>query len=491
MDRLPSLVLRQLFDYFNVNEKLRLKRVCKSWKIKIESILDHDQMSLFVHLGHYPNNLKWSYQNDLVGYANSLKISNAKNPALTLAMFQRVRSLFLFKYYPGVEFELFKQLNCFENLEQLEIYKCEILSKSARLELRKLRILSIKKTKIGHQVELETPVLGVLIFWSQVRLIKFNYPERLRHLETLDFKLCTSQFTNLETLVCQNLCTDGDEFCSLDALHLKIIGSLASETSKLKAIQLVDLGCEDPINDELKRQRATLEKGGLKLTILTGFDNSRYCCWRGYKYPFEGQDPDDTKNEFQHLPDRISWFIDCEYSLVLRAFDPLPDGFLSKLPNIKYLKIKKAEDSAKLISFLNGCCYLRSLKIHDAGLDRQFYGRLCLINSLRRLKIRERNWPVDEFDWIGRLDNLKEIEFESDRLAVAFILAAFERCPHLERFRFKTFTFRVGSDMNRFELLRGGDGQHVLCLQTVVFFNTLPHLTSLLKKSSDAGHFIN
>ena len=133
------------------------------------------------------------------------------------------------------------------------------------MELKELKILSIKKAKIDHQLKLETPLFTALVFWSQIELLKFNYPNQLRHLETLDFMLRTDPFANLETLVCQEVCCDYEDFYSLDLFHLKVIKNLARGPSRLEDDQFVDLGFKDSIKDELKTQKK--QTGKMRLQI--------------------------------------------------------------------------------------------------------------------------------------------------------------------------------------------------------------------------------
>ena len=91
---------------------------------------------------------------------------------------------------------------------------------------------------------------------------------------------------------------------------------------------------------------------------------------------------------------------------------------------------------------------------------------------------REKLWSIDEFDLIGRLKNLKRSFSNPIGCRSPSSTMPSTNCKHLPLFRFQTF--RVAND--RFVLTRGSDGQHVQSLKTVVYFNTLPYLTNLLKK---------
>ena len=446
MNNLESLVLSNIFDYFNVNEKIKLTLVCKAWHEEIGMILNNDQDSLFIYLDYFPINSIWSNKNQLIKYRNSLNVSNIKNMDKVLEIFKNIKNLYIFKYFKKNEFEfLFKKLSNFKLLEQLEIYKCRIEFIGSKLDLPNLKNLIIKKTFINDQLELETPLLETFIFWSKVKLIKFNYLSKLKRLETLEYKLCRNQFKNLESIKCQDLCC-GD----LNNDHQILIKSLLNGETSLKEIHFNETNQRDLFYEELKRNKERLEKNGIKL-LISSLDNSMFCCWKGYQYPYKVYNCNQVdnyaskvRNDYPNIPYNLSWLIKCHYTYLTDSFTKrLPVNFFSKFTNIHTLRIKKLDDQTRLIEFMSGCKRLKRLELDCNELTEDFYGKLHFLNSIRHLMFGERTrLDFENYEWLNYLVNLSEIAVHSYyNPPVDLIKNAFDKCKHLKEFNYLNQNF--------------------------------------------------
>ena len=167
MNNLPSLVLNEMFSYLSIQEKIRMKQVCRNWKIELDN---YNITKLCIHLDAYPLNLNWSYTNNLISFSNTFQIKNSININLVIQRFKNLKKLFIFQLtsFDNCK-ELIKRLDEFADLIQLEIY--DVCFEAACLNLSKLKIISLKYSTFD-QIELNTPALDTLICYEKITKIK-------------------------------------------------------------------------------------------------------------------------------------------------------------------------------------------------------------------------------------------------------------------------------------------------------------------------------
>ena len=136
LDNLPSLALRQIFEFLSIDDLFRL-RVCKRLKSEIES-LNHED--LYLYQGPYHPHKRWYYPIRLVGYQNSFQVTSPLEficSPVCKKYFKNVKNLLIQHLPYGSEVSYESHLNDYEKLEQLELdcsFNCETVLKLPRLK---------------------------------------------------------------------------------------------------------------------------------------------------------------------------------------------------------------------------------------------------------------------------------------------------------------------------------------------------------------------
>lgn len=148
LTELPTLVLERTLDYLSYEDLFALRRTCKWWK---ELIDQRKFRRLILFIDAYPSPKRLFYSNQMVGYSNSLRITDLT--ALETANFQRtfanLHTLAIFYDPPTVDNLVshltidLALLDCYRQLEFLSIDLVGFVCGALR-NLQKLKVCYVK-----------------------------------------------------------------------------------------------------------------------------------------------------------------------------------------------------------------------------------------------------------------------------------------------------------------------------------------------------------
>lgn len=203
---LPVEIWTLIFnDYLTVEDLISVKHVCKKFysiikSLKIDSLLYYDKF--------LPYCQKWFFTYKAIDLRYRLKIDKDNELfelKLDRLLFSKINRLFIFSTI--FNFDFFRLINNFENLEQLELHQmtssCE---RECNLILSNLRTLSITGN-FNHHVNLYTALLKNLKITENIqKKITIYFPQTLKLfvIDMLDSDF-VKKMKNLQLLYCNRI----------------------------------------------------------------------------------------------------------------------------------------------------------------------------------------------------------------------------------------------------------------------------------------------
>ena len=481
--RLPLFAFREIFTRnFNLNEKLRLRLVCKQWKQLIdhfgqENLAIWDSQSdtpSFPYAAQWPDSKKpinlYSELLDLQSFRVIDVNDDFRRIDLSSFFFQNLRRLCIFKLQePYAEDDEEKKgerrydalLNCLNELKKLNslYFASSRIEDSLVLNLPELKFLCLEKVIIHRRLVLQTPNLMKFIFFSKDEQrngeewdervdekIDFVYPNVIKHVECQAFRY--RKFSNLETLTCQ-----------------RVVQTFNLENFPfLKQLSIYPIEEEMPMIKELKRQKIFLRRNSLIISIYgcanwsgeiaTNFGMLRVTVprihmidsdrWIKLKY--------DAQIYYYHLKDMamyeelarfyprmtgfaMPWHFMADYPNLLDCFKgSIPADFFNRYTKVSAVIVtRQVDDERKLIEFVRRASP-RRLVLKDIQLDRSFYDQLASVDSIQYLTLDGRlTWM--ESDFISNMRSLYAVMVDStQKFPLDYFLKKFN-----ESFRFIYF----------------------------------------------------
>lgn len=384
---LPPEILRLILGKLNLQERIKLRLVCRKWRAVIES-LKVDQLSIVdlkfssrqnwrsfeLNTGDYENllyyqdsplipfgelftNLVWSFGKKKKKLHSLL--FNPRNP-----MFSRVKRLFVcLRAIDGFSFE--EYINCqFEQLEELSCYSLSFFSQTC-LRLANLRALSMQAVQVSEQkrIELDLPKLEQFTTFSKIQFFRFVHPQSLLRLIAFEDHESILQFTNLQVLRCMRYRNEAAIFANLSQLK-------ELHYENLNQIDFIDL-------DAIHRTKQNLGRSDLKMLVL-GLDFKDY-----RRLNLSAKRIATAMNEF--IADNyanlaplliLSVFMNAHYNKLASSFDQrILSDFKLKFPNLRSLHVTSIESNVHLFfRFLYdypNLCRLQLREAFDALTDYQ------------------------------------------------------------------------------------------------------------------------
>ena len=222
----PEVVLKEVFDFLGIRDRLRMRSTCKKWKFVVDTRCHQRNVCIYTHT--YPYNERWCFSDQKVAEEEMVHlkydhVSRAFN--LRMQFFQNLQKVYLFRLEDKVD--LF--LEEIKHLTRLRVLLIEAFRFSYRtLNSSTLKMLSLKGYGLGN-LQLNTPNLSSLALWNNrdpfndIVNLEFGFPLKLNHLQCTEFtENLGSQLKNLETLVCNKITFDFrlNEFESLTKAEL-------------------------------------------------------------------------------------------------------------------------------------------------------------------------------------------------------------------------------------------------------------------------------
>lgn len=269
MDELPDLAWMQLFSFFEVDELLLLRLVCKRWDLFLRQFLL--PRSLFVYEHRFPSRILWSTtsrpikSNEALNLMKIMTDVKQRFPAIRFdpgktrlklenLLFKRMEVLYIYRianmkpFFQGAFF-LFRQLKELHIYNQLEMTLFHLILPC--LEIFKL------VGKVNY-FKLAAPSLQRFTYWQLhyqgVLLFTVRPTSKIKFVETLHFDEKYLNFKSLESLTC---------------LHIGAIpDNLLTELPNLKKVNLFPTEpAHRRIIGHLKEQRSALNRNDLSILI--------------------------------------------------------------------------------------------------------------------------------------------------------------------------------------------------------------------------------
>lgn len=453
MDQLPDLALMQLFSFFEADELLLLRLVCKRWNHFFLQFLLPKNLIVYEH--RFPSRMLWPTTNqpiksnevlDLIKIADDVKQRFPTSPANPLKASLNSENLLL------------------KSVEVLNIYRsanCNMFFKGGHFLFRQLRVLHIcypLEMTVSHldlpylevfkivgkinYFELNAPNLRRFTFWQQ----NFQGPltfivspaDKIQSVETLHFSEKYLRFKSLESLTC---------------LHItEIPDNVLEELPNLKKINLFPTEpAHQAIVDNLRQQRSALNRGDLKI-LVCGVENDDLLytfrmtiTQRYYEEVIFCDDPDqitELVTNYSNLVEPITWNTRIHYNLLERTlfYDGVPSDFFKKFPNIKEVVVEPGASQRILLEFLSGCRTFVLLKLTNCGFDQAFYDRLPALNSISILMITERYKNID-FRFLTKFRSLNFLSIKYRGLPIDAISETYQNNTLDEYYRYCSFFY--------------------------------------------------
>lgn len=425
MDRLPILVLKELFEYFSLKEQIKLKLVCKTWFMTLSS---RKIKTLCLHSKSFPFNLTWTFTNQLIGHQNYTNYLNRK--VLAFAFIKEVKKMYISSNLFLIDSSISaNQLQLFSSLEQLEI-DSGFFKEKIRFNFKKLKLLSLNRTKFKSLVEIECPKLRVFNCSTNVEQFKFVFPTTIEYLECLNYSRMVKRFKNLRYLIFQSFepidLSFSDDLVHLKELHLNIANYI-----------YLDL-------EDLSSKLSSIKN---RFKVFTTFfkcenDLSKFI------YTIDSSNVEILKKNYSNLSDYHTWKFKVDYSALLKSFDNslenlIKSRFLNKFTNIQILVLNDCLQDLESIKLLQNCRRLREIRVSNCLVPSNFYKLLAYFPDLEKLILSVHKFDLnDNYKQINGFKSLKTFKiFSESFLPIELVRFILEKCPNIRKLFF--FNFKI------------------------------------------------
>ena len=445
MVELPEVVLKLLFDFLGIRERLRVRSTCKKWKFVVDT-LSH-QRSVCIHSISYPYNERWCLSDQRVTEEEMicLKFSpEASRPFdLRMQFFRNLQKVYLFYILEELDFFLEEAIQ----LTRLKVLMIEGRIPPGVLKSSSLEKLSLKGHHLGN-LQLNTPNLNSLIlrknhiFDNDSTIVKFDFPLKVKYLQCDDFtENLGSQLKNLETLVCIGIKFDFrlNEFESLTKAELWSLAAFQMVQSEKRRLNRTNLQVFGSGFDEatVAREPSEIQEQFFCTPTITP-EGGYLKLSRSFLEKVEGHQ--------WKLASSIPW----KFQSDVRTFV----SFASRIPRIFFEKFRigeigwirherdaedetEIEQSALLVELVEKC-KPNIYRASEFELGHEDVERLCRIQSIRRFhRFRE----IENADCLFNLKNLEYLDILSPEISVSFIYRLFKELKFFRQLIFASTKF--------------------------------------------------
>lgn len=419
LSSVPDLVLYEILSLFNLEEKLKLKSVCRRWLMIIEN---QPIKSLFLHELEISLKENWDFNNrkikanELMEFELFLKCLDEK-----YLNFNNLKDLYIYKLsLSKMTQPISKLLSLTSQLEKFFITGCSMettfLNIFQNLEFEKLKVFGIKEFR--KDLKINAPKLERFICWNvekerqmpflrkHIVIISVSNPEKIKFIECESFNdsFQLNEFINLEHLVCQNVNSN---------FNLK-------NYSKLNQLELcpnknTDVQNELNIIRNINDQKRYLKRNDLKI-FASGFEFNCDCacvCLRKCEHQLFAnylflyfKDIEVLENNFSKFNRTLPWYTEImERDSNTNLIDLSNYRFFFSKMNIKKIRIKDDKNFKNLIKFINGINGLDDLSIGMCS-NQEFLDELKSIYCIHRLEISNKSINLN-FNFLSKIKFLR------------------------------------------------------------------------------------
>ena len=388
MDELPIELYRFLFGYFELNDLLKMRLLCKKMNEVVNEI-GIEELIINQRNLHYGFMLKdnWYFKNKSINFKNL--ISNLKPSILTHSSFSRLKCLRIGNVSGNDKIRL-KDLNRL-SLVQLEIHydKCSIDSK---LSILNLKILVIKSS-IQIRMEIDCPNLRKLsLDYGTFDLIKFNNLASINHFKTNNYDVNVQKFKNLIYFEC-NTATNLEEDILINLPSLSV---LKINSYCFNAFQVL----MNILESHLKNQEFKLLYKGV---LVSSKEQLSEIDFNQNQLSFQIEN-------YSKLHDNLNEMTFIPYGYLISLTNQFTPDFFKKYSNIQIIELKNViQDQDCFLKFIRNCKNLYELILIKTKFDQTFYSQLVKMKLIiLRIFEDDQTFKLD-FNFIINMNNLEQL----------------------------------------------------------------------------------
>ena len=439
IEDLPPEMINELFKHLHLKDLVACSLVNKRWYSIYAGFKVH-RLAVTADKRQYPYS-KW-YQSEYWRAEDQEMCSDRKmfSRLLDRPLLSNLKHLALCGGgRPRIDLN---QLNRFSQLVNLHVDLISLDEGSVHWNFLKLKVLVLDGV-MSNRVppSIDCPELSVLINKAEPneRSLDVKHPETIRKLETCMVGAQLAPFKGVECLVTE-------QFEAIDEATLQSL-------PKLK-----ELHYKRPINQPfqdhssevgaLERMKRTLREFVANAKALRGSDFK--FCFAGFELTrvcvdeidFGIRVVDESEcllNEYVYLknyhlidPNDTLEFISClDYSNLIDVTRDIPSWVFKKLPGIRVITTsRRVKGIGHFFWFLKSVRSLHHLWLRHSRLGQEFYDQLpAFLPSLGALYLTESKKLQLDFDFIGQLAHLEQIEIELDYSPSFKVLTSLLRIP--------------------------------------------------------------
>ena len=399
------LILSKIFSFLSLNERLRMRLVCKDWYDFINRF--EQKTKLCAYEEGRPNKLQWSTVDACV--RDSIKINSSKMDFSKDPFLKGLKRLFVFKVHTS----LLESLNSLTNLEELCIREFGRPPRAQKYEMNlnlpNLKTLAIRFSVIWETI-LDTPKLESLeIYDCEQMPLQIAHPDSIRSFNTNSpsyYSHLRFKFSNLRRLVLRYSYRFRDELREFDLERFPKLQriELYPDPSLLKALTPDDFLGNKTVFGVVKRleqQRSVLGRDDL-LILVNGFssdiDNSREIVSKSPLWVHIPAVELDLKVVWRDLDKMVGdYMLPVSFTFedyqLLRQYCPAIQErrkFMDRF-NLRVIKAEEILDPALFFEFLNEWgTFVEHVKLRNPGLFFSRYGhQLTKFQNISWLDITE------------------------------------------------------------------------------------------------------
>lgn len=430
----PDLVLKEIFGFLSVRDRLILKSTCKKWKFMLDTF--SHQRKMCIYSTEYPYDERWCWSGELVADRDLLYLKfnreNTRRFDLKNAFFCNLQNLSLYRVGDKAN-KFLEEVHLLIKLKVLMVNVVGII-KLPKLSSASLEKFSLECHGISNCLTLDTPQLNSLNLASGTgSLVRVDFPQIVKHLQCKNTSFHSNSnlrsLKNLETLIWDGILFDFElnHFSSLSRLEL----FAKNEVQMNVARRIWEEG------KRLGRDRLEMFVSGFRAELA--FD--RRDVW-DLCIPFE---PSATYLEYaaRNCSDmvRIHSNIYFNVNTLVQCGNLIPRDFFDKFPknslDLLWRVLKLTESEQSKLTELIEWSKTRELKVLYLNLPskRHFYEQISRVLSIRYLAIGPHLENV-EFEHFLNLKHLQSLEIRFEKIGIRFVCKLFQQLKLLVHFNF-------------------------------------------------------
>lgn len=442
MDILPAEMLEEIFKYLDLEDRIRIRPVSRTWKYLVENLKSNRSLILTENSLYKNVEMKrwfiddYEFKNvDQLFYTFYFLDKLFSKAALTILDLRRLVIYVSFNYEieNPLMIKMFKFVDNFKRLNKLEINNkgnLELYDKSMKMNLPELTVLCLKGFKFD-EIELDMPKL-VKVYLEIINIdlrIHFKYPQSIKQIKLLDYNDVLAELVNLESI------------------YIKRVREFESNfLSKFKYLKELN------IDDSIEQFACLLEqKDRLGFTELATYFRSILVNDIDYEYKRLVESNSTVMDVYFRddfvKTDQLPLVQSLDYNYLEDNSIKIHKSILDKFVNLECIYTnQKVKDVNKLEQLIRDCKNSLDLTFEDSLLSQAFYDRLPDNHKYIVLLRLSHNFADTDLnlDFIFKLNNLLCFIIDKE-LSLEFIELIFDRLVKLStlKFNYKGHSFRV------------------------------------------------